>query len=81
MRTTFFIPLLGILGLLSACQGGKEADPEAEQPPNIVFILADDFGYTSLNCYGAEKSLIRTTMKLKDFTVKLFRDNYQKTRK
>ncbi|MHA7830240.1 MAG: sulfatase family protein [Flagellimonas sp.] len=28
--------------------------------PNIVFILADDFGYTSLNCYGAEKSLVRT---------------------
>ena len=28
--------------------------------PNIIFILADDFGYTSLNCYGAEKSLVRT---------------------
>ena len=28
--------------------------------PNIVFILADDFGYSSLNCYGAEKSLVRT---------------------
>ncbi len=30
------------------------------QKPNIVFILADDFGYTSLNCYGADKSLVRT---------------------
>ena len=28
--------------------------------PNIIFILADDFGYTSLNCYGADKSLVRT---------------------
>ena len=28
--------------------------------PNIVFILADDFGYTSLNCYGADKKLVRT---------------------
>jgi arylsulfatase A len=28
--------------------------------PNIIFILADDFGYSSLNCYGADKSLVRT---------------------
>lgn len=28
--------------------------------PNIVFILADDFGYTSLNSYGADKSLVCT---------------------
>ncbi len=30
------------------------------QKPNIVFILADDFGYTSLNCYGADENLVRT---------------------
>jgi arylsulfatase A-like enzyme len=28
--------------------------------PNIVFILADDFGYGSLNCNGADPKLIRT---------------------
>ncbi len=32
----------------------------ASERPNIVFILADDFGYSSLNCYGAEKDLVRT---------------------
>ncbi|MFO7668734.1 MAG: arylsulfatase [Bacteroidales bacterium] len=28
--------------------------------PNIIVILADDFGYASLNCYGADKNLVRT---------------------
>jgi len=32
----------------------------AQNKPNIVVILADDFGYGSSNCYGAPKSLIRT---------------------
>ena len=30
------------------------------QKPNIVFILADDFGYGSLNSYSADKNLVRT---------------------
>ena len=32
----------------------------AQSKPNIVVILADDFGYASANCYGAPESLIRT---------------------
>jgi hypothetical protein len=34
--------------------------PKRNSRPNIVFILADDFGYSSLNSYGAEKNLVRT---------------------
>jgi len=32
----------------------------AKSKPNIIIILADDFEYGSVNCYGAPKSLIRT---------------------
>jgi len=33
---------------------------ETLRKPNIIFILADDFGYGSLNSYGADQNLIRT---------------------
>ena len=32
----------------------------SQEKPNIVLILADDFGYASLNSYGADKNLVRT---------------------
>ncbi|MFC2116375.1 sulfatase-like hydrolase/transferase [Bacteroidota bacterium] len=47
--------VLGILGIALISNSYAQ-----NQKPNIIFILADDFGYTSLNCYGAEKSLVRT---------------------
>lgn len=33
---------------------------QQSKKPNIVFILADDFGYGSVNAYGADKNLVRT---------------------
>src|SRR6478672_11858716 len=36
------------LALLSGTRPAHAADP----PPNFLFILADDFGYADLSCYG-----------------------------
>jgi arylsulfatase A-like enzyme len=36
------------LALLSGARPARAADP----PPNFLFILADDFGYADLSCYG-----------------------------
>jgi arylsulfatase A len=36
------------------------ANAQKSDKPNIVFILADDFGYGSVNAYGADKNLVRT---------------------
>ena len=47
--------ILGIIGLFSA-----NISTGQTQPPNIVLIVADDFGYGSLNSYGADKKLVRT---------------------
>lgn len=52
------LALIGMaaLPLVSFCQipsGGADK-------PNIVIIYADDFGYGSLNCYGADSDLIST---------------------
>lgn len=34
--------------------------PPAAPSPNIVVILADDYGYGSVGCYGADPKLVRT---------------------
>lgn len=42
--------------------GGTHGRPSEASPskPNIVIILADDLGFGSLNCYGADEAHVRT---------------------
>lgn len=42
--------------LLAVCWLGVSTDsPTQAQPPNVVFILADDLGWGEVGCYGQEK--------------------------
>ena len=49
-RLTVFLALLLIS--LFTLTTTLAAEKTAKQPPNIVFILADDFGWADLACYG-----------------------------
>ncbi|QDU73476.1 Arylsulfatase [Bremerella volcania] len=52
MRRPFFLILmLGLSGLLAMAS----VSDAAERAPNIVFILADDLGYSELGSYGQQK--------------------------
>lgn len=46
-------------GALAASVCGLSAQPPAEKP-NIVIIYADDLGWGSLGCYGADPAMVRT---------------------
>jgi len=47
-------------GAAAAATAGSALRAADAKKPNIVVILSDDLGYGSLNCYGADKKLIRT---------------------
>lgn len=51
--------LFYFLAALLAADKHSVAD-ERQQPPNIVFILADDLGIGDVHCYGGDRCLIDT---------------------
>ncbi len=51
MRNQFVVTTF-LLICLNAAQGCSEET--RTKPPNLVFILADDMGYSDLGCYGGE---------------------------
>lgn len=52
-------PLKRIYGLIAILFIVTSITAQNEKP-NIVFIMADDFGYSSVNAFGADKNLLRT---------------------
>ncbi|MBN2450522.1 MAG: arylsulfatase [Lentisphaeria bacterium] len=54
MRILFLVAAVLVVGSGMACLAGEGLRP------NIVVILADDFGYGSAGCYGADGKLVRT---------------------
>ncbi|HIA28193.1 MAG TPA: sulfatase, partial [Planctomycetes bacterium] len=52
MKTALRYSLLLICMPLFGCQGGAQRSTDS-RPPNFVFILVDDLGWSDLGCYGS----------------------------
>jgi arylsulfatase A-like enzyme len=47
--------LICLFAAFVGCTNNKTKDIAKQQPPNIIYILADDLGYGDLGCYGQTK--------------------------
>lgn len=39
---------------ITSCQSDRQSDETEAGPPNVIFILADDMGWSDIGCYGSE---------------------------
>ena len=45
---------MSVVGMLCAAIAGASGAAEPARKPNVVFILADDLGYTDVGCFGSK---------------------------
>lgn len=53
----YVLPFLGMASCLSFYSCKSKQTNSQNEKPNIIYILADDMGYSDLGCYGSKKVL------------------------